>query len=73
MAGNMKKKISEKMLEQLISFNFLKSKVSHLAAIYQQKKNLSSMGKKNKEGCKFYRVCYMVYIISGNNIDVPFS
>ena len=32
------KKNSEKMLEQLISFNFLKSKVSHLAAIYQQKK-----------------------------------
>ena len=61
MAENMKKK-SEKMLEQQISFNFLQSKVSDLAAIYQ-KKNLSLMGKKNKESCKFHRVCYMVYII----------
>ena len=25
------------------------------------------MGKKNnKEGCNFHRVCYMLYIISGN-------
>ena len=30
------------------------------------------MGKKNEEGCKFHRVCYMVYIISGNNIDFYF-
>ena len=47
MAENMEKK-SEKMLEQQISFNFLQSKVSDLAAIYQKKKNLSLMGKKNQ-------------------------
>ena len=42
------KKISEKMLEQLISFNFLKSKVSHLAAIYQQKKTYLQWVKKQR-------------------------
>ena len=36
----------EKMLEQHISFNFLKSKVSDLAKIYET--NLSLMGKKQK-------------------------
>ena len=46
MAENMKKK-SEKRLEQQISFNFLQSKVSDLAAIYQNKK-LSLMGKKKQ-------------------------
>ena len=45
----------EKMLEQRISFNFLKSKVSDLAAIYQT--NLSLMGKK---GANFIEFLFMV-------------
>ena len=57
----------EKMLEQHISFNFQKSKVSDLAKIYQT--NLSLMGKKQVKGPNFIVSLYGV--ISSNNIDVP--
>ena len=46
------------MLEQHISFNFLKSKVSDLAKIYET--NLSLMGKKTKKGANFIELLYMV-------------
>ena len=47
MVENMKNIFLEKMLEQHISFNFLKSKVSDLEKIYET--NLSLMGKKTKK------------------------
>ena len=49
------------MLEQHTSFNFLKSKVSDLAKIYQT--NLSLIGKKkNKRGANFVELLYMVLL-----------
>ena len=48
----------EKMLEQHISFNFLKSKVSDLATTDET--NLSLMGKKQKKIANFIELLYMV-------------
>ena len=48
----------EKMLEQHISFNLLKSKVSDLATIDEA--NLSLMGKKQKKSANFIELLYMV-------------
>ena len=48
----------EKMLEQHISFNFLKSKVSDLATTDEA--NLSLMGKKQKKIANFIELLYMV-------------
>ena len=63
------KYVFENMLEQHISFNFLKSKVSDLVKNYQT--NLSLMGKKTKTGCKFHRAS-LYGVISINNVDVPY-
>ena len=68
-ARKYEKYIFENMLEQHISFNFLKSKVSDLATIYQT--NLSLMSKKTKTGCKLHRAS-LYGVISINNIDVPY-
>ena len=46
------------MLEQHISFNFLKSKVSDLATTDDA--NLSLMGKKQKKIANFIELLYMV-------------
>ena len=48
----------EKMLQQHIRLNFLNSKVSDLAKIYET--NLSLMGKKTKKGANFIELLYMV-------------
>ena len=57
------------MLEQHTSFNFLKSKVSDLAKIYQT--NVSLIGKKKQKRCKFRRAS-LYGVIAINNIDAPF-
>ena len=48
------------MLEQHTGFNFLKSKVSDLAKIYQT--NVSLMGKKKKKDANFVELLYMVLL-----------
>ena len=48
-----------KMLEQHISFNFLRSKVSDLAKIYETNL-LSLIGKKTKKGANFIELLYRV-------------
>ena len=58
----------EKMLQQHIRLNFLNSKVSDLAKIYET--NLSLMGK-TKKRLKFHRAS-LYGVISINDIDVPF-
>ena len=68
-ARKYEKYIFENMLEQHISFNFLKSKVSDLATIDQT--NLSLMSKKTKTGYKLHRAS-LYGVISINNIDVPY-
>ena len=50
----------KKMLEQHTGFNFLKSKVSDLAKIYQT--NVSLMGKKKKKDANFVELLYMVLL-----------